>query len=121
MEILTKETQIWYRCRLLKALGAPSDARLYIAGGEPFGGAEALQPLVAKFRNVVTREMLAREGELSPYENKSSSLTAIDYIVSLSSNVFIPSHGGNMGRVMQVISGLEISSKTSIFIFTNTI
>lgn len=41
--------------------------------------------------------MLAQEGELSPYINKSSALAVIDYIVSLSSNVFVPSHRGNMG------------------------
>ncbi|KAK9198209.1 hypothetical protein WN944_013393 [Citrus x changshan-huyou] len=87
--------------RFLKALGAPSSARIYIAGGEPFGGHQALQPLAAEFPNLVTKEMLAQEGELSPYVNRSSSLAAIDYIVSLNSNVFVPSHGGNMGRAMQ--------------------
>ncbi|GAV68234.1 O-FucT domain-containing protein, partial [Cephalotus follicularis] len=87
--------------RLLKFLGAPSSARIYIAGGEPFGGSRALQPLAADFPNVVTKEMLAQEGELTPYEYKSSALVAIDYIVSLSSDVFIPSHGGNMGRAMK--------------------
>lgn len=89
-------------CRLLKALGAPGSARIYSAGGEPFGGSRALQPLVAEFPNLVTKEMLARDGELSQYTNKSSALAAIDYIVSLSSDVFVPSHGGNMGRAMQV-------------------
>ncbi|KAJ7945733.1 O-fucosyltransferase family protein [Quillaja saponaria] len=87
--------------RLVKALGSPRSARIYSAGGEPLGGKKALQPLVAEFPNLVTKEMLARDGELSPYINKSSALAAIDYIVSLSSDVFIPSHGGNMGRAMQ--------------------
>ncbi|KAJ6688325.1 O-FUCOSYLTRANSFERASE 37 [Salix koriyanagi] len=87
--------------RFLKALGAPSTARIYIAGGEPFGGSLALQPLVAEFPNVMTKEILAKGGELSPFMNKASALAAIDYIISLSSNVFIPSHGGNFGRVMQ--------------------
>ncbi|KAI5329557.1 hypothetical protein L3X38_028954 [Prunus dulcis] len=87
--------------RFLKALGAPSGARIYRAGGEAFGDSRALQPLVAEFPNLVTKEMLARDGELSPYMNKSSALAAIDYIVSLSSDVFVPSHGGNMGRAMQ--------------------
>lgn len=87
--------------RFLKALGAPGSARIYIAGGEPFGGHRALQPLAAEFPNLVTKEMLAQEGELSPYINRSSSLAAIDYIVSLNSNVFVPSHGGNMGGAMQ--------------------
>ncbi|KAL5543973.1 hypothetical protein UlMin_007757 [Ulmus minor] len=87
--------------RLLKALGAPSAARIYTAGGEPFGGDKALEPLVAEFPNLVTKEKLAKEGELSPFLNKSSALAAIDYIVSLSSDVFVPSHGGNMGRAMK--------------------
>lgn len=65
-----------------------------------------MQPLVAEFPNLVTKETLERDRELVPYANKSSALAAIDYIVSLSSDVFLPSHGGNMGRAMQVI--LEI-------------
>ncbi|XP_012080514.2 O-fucosyltransferase 37 isoform X1 [Jatropha curcas] len=87
--------------RLLKALGAPRSARIYVAGGEPFGGSQALQPLAAEYQNLVTKEMLSKEGELAPYVKKASAMAAIDYIVSLSSNVFIPSHGGNMGRLMQ--------------------
>ncbi|XP_057514615.1 O-fucosyltransferase 37 [Actinidia eriantha] len=87
--------------RLLKALGAPKNARIYVAGGEPFGGSSALKLLVMEFPNVVRKEMLAREGELGPYTNRSSVLAAIDYIVSLSSDVFVPSHGGNMVRAMQ--------------------
>ena len=62
----------------------------------------ALKPLVEEFPNWVTKEMLARDAELLPYVNRSSALAAIDYIVSLSSDVFLPSHGGNMGRAMQV-------------------
>lgn len=93
---------ISFYCRLLKALGAPRTARVYRAGGEPFGGAKALQALMGEFPNVVTKEMLAREGELSPYVNRPSAMAALDYIVSLSSDVFLPSHGGNMGRAMQV-------------------
>ncbi|XWS60294.1 hypothetical protein CRYUN_Cryun07bG0024000 [Craigia yunnanensis] len=87
--------------RLLKVLGAPRSARFYIAGGEPFGGTRALQPLTAAFPNLVRKEMLAREGELSPFLNSSSALSALDYIVSFNSDIFIPSHGGNMGRALQ--------------------
>ncbi|XP_075504065.1 O-fucosyltransferase 37 [Primulina tabacum] len=87
--------------RFLKALGVSSNARMYIAGGEPFGGNNAIQPLIEEFPNIITKHMLTREGELTPYMNRPSILAAIDYIVSLSSNVFLPSHGGNMGRAMQ--------------------
>lgn len=87
---------------MLKALGAPRNARIYAAGGEAFGGSKALQPLVENFPNVVRKEDLEQDGELKPYLNKASILAAIDYIVSLSSDIFLPSHGGNMGRAMQV-------------------
>ncbi|KAG8379422.1 hypothetical protein BUALT_Bualt07G0086800 [Buddleja alternifolia] len=87
--------------RVLKGLGAPSNSRIYIAGGEPFGGKQAMQALMDEFPNIETKETLAREGELTPYMKRCSVLAAIDYIVSLSSDVFVPSHGGNMGRAMQ--------------------
>lgn len=61
---------------------------------------------MSEYQNLVTKDMLAREGELSPYLKKSSAMAAIDYVVSLSSNVFMPSHGGNMGRLMQVTIAL---------------
>ncbi|XP_077227914.1 O-fucosyltransferase family protein [Tasmannia lanceolata] len=86
---------------MLKALGAPRNARVYLAGGEPFGGERALQALKGEFPNMINKEMLASKGELAPFASRSSALAAIDYIVSLNSDVFIPSHGGNMGRVMQ--------------------
>lgn len=79
---------VW--CRLLKADGASSSARVYIA----FGGTQALQPLAAEFPNLVSREMLAQQGELSPYINKSFALAANDYIVSLNSNFFVPRKHG---------------------------
>ncbi|XP_030492929.2 O-fucosyltransferase 37 [Cannabis sativa] len=87
--------------RFLKALGAPKSTRIYNAGGEPFGGSRAMQPLISEYPNLVTKEMLARQGELARFANKSSALAAIDYIVCLSSDVFVPSHGGNMGRALQ--------------------
>ncbi|XAR50312.1 hypothetical protein NMG60_11004599 [Bertholletia excelsa] len=88
--------------RLMNGLGAPKKARIYVAGGKPFGGTDqALKPLLREFGNVVTKETLAKEGELEPFLNSSSALAAVDYLVCLSSNVFVPSHGGNMGRAMQ--------------------
>lgn len=73
-----------------------------MAGGEPFGGSRAMEPLAKEFPNLVTKETLAHKGELLPYTNRSTALAAIDYIVSLSSDVFLPSHGGNMAKAMQV-------------------
>ncbi|KAF5752684.1 hypothetical protein HS088_TW01G00600 [Tripterygium wilfordii] len=87
--------------RLLKALGAPKNARIYWAGGQPLGGKEALQPLTKAFPHFYNKEGIALPGELEPFANSASSMAAIDYIVSENSNVFMPSHGGNMGHALQ--------------------
>ncbi|XAR63412.1 hypothetical protein NMG60_11023331 [Bertholletia excelsa] len=87
--------------RLLKALGAPKDARIYWAGGNPLGGKEALLPLTREFPNFYNKEDLALPGELEPFARKASSMAAIDYIVAENSDVFMPSHGGNMGHAIQ--------------------
>ncbi|GER31978.1 O-fucosyltransferase family protein [Striga asiatica] len=100
-EIITKDRESKPGFLTDRGLGAPRDARIYLAGGKPFGGNRALKPLVHEFPNIFTKQSLAREGELTPYMNKPSILAAIDYIVSLSSDVFVPSHGGNMARAMK--------------------
>ncbi|GAV78259.1 O-FucT domain-containing protein [Cephalotus follicularis] len=87
--------------RLLKALGAPNDARIYWAGGQPLGGKEALLPLTKEFPHFYSKEDLALPGELEPFANRASFMAAIDYIVSENSDVFMPSHGGNMGHAIQ--------------------
>ncbi|KAJ4971699.1 hypothetical protein NE237_004798 [Protea cynaroides] len=87
--------------RLLKALGAPRNSRIYWAGGLPLGGKEALLPLVREFPHFYNKNDLALTGELEPFAKKASLLAAIDYIVSENSDVFMPSHGGNMGHAIQ--------------------
>ncbi|KAH9301670.1 hypothetical protein KI387_013253, partial [Taxus chinensis] len=87
--------------RLLKALGAPCNARIYWAGGKPLGGMQALEPLMKEFPNFYNKQSLALPGELDSISKKASVLAAIDYIVSVNSDVFMPSHGGNMGHAIQ--------------------
>ncbi|KAL1300811.1 hypothetical protein HN51_045467 [Arachis hypogaea] len=87
--------------RLLKALGAPKNTRIYWAGGEPLGGKEALYPLINEFQHFYSKADLALPGELEPFKNKASLMAAIDYIVCEKSDVFMPSHGGNMGHAIQ--------------------
>ncbi|KZV20410.1 hypothetical protein F511_30640 [Dorcoceras hygrometricum] len=87
--------------RLLKALGAPKSTRIYWAGGIPLGGADALLPLVKEFPHFYGKEDLALPGELEPFSEKASLMAAIDYIVSEQSDVFMASHGGNMGHAIQ--------------------
>eukprot|EP00253_Pinus_taeda_P018353 PITA_18353 len=87
--------------RLLKALGAPTNSRIYWAGGEPLGGKKAVEPLIKHFPNLYNKHSLVLPGELQSLNNRASLLAAIDYIVALNSDVFMASHGGNMGRAIQ--------------------
>lgn len=93
--------------RLVKALGATRNTRIYWAGGQPLGGKEALLPLISEFHHFYSKEDLALPGELEPFARKASSLAALDYIVSEKSDVFMPSHGGNMGHAIQVVTHLS--------------
>ncbi|KAI3796713.1 hypothetical protein L1987_39392 [Smallanthus sonchifolius] len=87
--------------RLLKALGVPKNGRIFWAGGNPLGGSEVLSPLMTQFPHFYNKEDLALPGELDPFAKKSSIMAAIDYIVSENSDVFMASHGGNMGHAIQ--------------------
>ena len=66
------------------------------------GGKEALLPLTQEFPYFYNKEDLALPGELEPFAYQASLMAAIDYIVSENSDVFMPSHGGNMGHAIQV-------------------
>lgn len=88
-------------CRLLKALGVPKDGQIFWAGGNPLGGSQVLLPLVKEFPHFYNKEDLGLAGELEPFAKKASIMAAIDYIVSENSDVFMASHGGNMGHAIQ--------------------
>ncbi|GJR74661.1 hypothetical protein Tco_0087026 [Tanacetum coccineum] len=53
--------------------------RVYIAVGDSFGGDRVILTLNSKFLNVVTKEMLAQNDEVSPYNDKIDILTTIGY------------------------------------------
>ncbi|MCO5550397.1 hypothetical protein L7F22_003881 [Adiantum nelumboides] len=64
----------------LQALGYPSPTRIYVAAGEIYGG---------------------NDHELAPFDRHASQLAALDYIVSVESDVFVPSYSGNMARAVE--------------------
>ena len=89
--------------RLLHAFGATNRTRIFWAGGKPFGGEErALAPLLSSFAEVQTKESLASEEELAGIKGKANLAAAVDFMLTVAANVFIPSHGGNMAHVIKV-------------------
>lgn len=115
-DLLTAKTKMSYRqrkaaglcpltalevTRYLKALGAPRSANIFWAGGEPFGGASALRPLISEFPHLYNKYNLSSPSELEPFRNRASTLAAVDFIIAEKSDVFMPSHGGNMGHIIK--------------------
>ncbi|KAG0577149.1 hypothetical protein KC19_5G134800 [Ceratodon purpureus] len=85
----------------LKALGYPRYTPIYIAAGEIYGGDERMAGLLSRFPNVMRKETVATSEELASFVNHSSQLAALDYIVSVESDVFVPSYSGNMARAVE--------------------
>ncbi|KAF8091230.1 hypothetical protein N665_0451s0043 [Sinapis alba] len=85
----------------LKGLGYPESTIIYIAAGEIYGGDDRLLELKSRFPNLVFKEMLAGEEELNGFTGHATKTAALDYIISVESDVFVPSHSGNMARAVE--------------------
>ncbi|KAJ6682784.1 hypothetical protein OIU74_020929 [Salix koriyanagi] len=85
----------------LESLGYPPITTIYIASGEIYGGEARLSELKSRFPNIISKEALATAEELEPFANHGSQTAALDYIISIESNVFVPSHSGNMARAVE--------------------
>ncbi|XP_039127432.1 O-fucosyltransferase 7 [Dioscorea cayenensis subsp. rotundata] len=85
---------------LLSALGYPSNTPIYVAAGEIYGGDSQMADLRSRFPTLISKENLASSEELEPFSHYASQMAALDYIVSVQSDVFIPSYSGNMARAV---------------------
>lgn len=45
--------------------------------------------------------MLLGPEELQQFQNHSSQMAALDFMVSISSNIFIPTYDGNMAKLVE--------------------
>lgn len=86
---------------VLQALGFEKSTRIYIASGEIYGGNRRLAALRASFPLIVKKEMLLDPEDLRHFKNHSSQMAALDYMVSLASDIFIPTYDGNMAKVVE--------------------
>ncbi|EPS59387.1 hypothetical protein M569_15421, partial [Genlisea aurea] len=85
----------------LRALKIDPSYQIYIAAGEIYGGERRLAALTFSYPNLVRKETLLGSSELRFFQNHSSQMAALDYLVSLESDVFVPTYDGNMAKVVE--------------------
>ncbi|GAB4829108.1 Rhamnogalacturonan I rhamnosyltransferase 1 [Ancistrocladus abbreviatus] len=86
---------------ILQALGFDNKTQIYIASGEIYGSERRLAALRAAFPQTVKKEMLLDPYELRQFRNHSSQMAALDFMVAVASDIFIPTYDGNMARVVE--------------------
>ncbi|XP_071696035.1 O-fucosyltransferase 31-like [Rutidosis leptorrhynchoides] len=85
---------------LLRALGFNNDTRLYLASHKVYGGEARISSLRKLFPLIEDKKSLASEKERAEVEGKASLLAAVDYYVSMHTNIFISASSGNMHNAM---------------------
>ncbi|CAN6466883.1 unnamed protein product [Victoria cruziana] len=85
----------------LISLGYASDTPIYLAAGEIYGGDLRMADFRSTFPILMSKERLASPEELKPFTHHASQMAALDYIVSVESNVFVSSYSGNMARAVE--------------------
>ncbi|XP_039057047.1 rhamnogalacturonan I rhamnosyltransferase 1-like [Hibiscus syriacus] len=86
---------------ILTALDIDNSYQIYIAAGEIYCGKRRLADLAAAYPKLVRKETLLEPSDLGFFQNHSSQMAALDYLVSLESDIFIPTYDGNMAKVVQ--------------------
>ncbi|XP_057496916.1 O-fucosyltransferase 31-like [Actinidia eriantha] len=85
---------------LLAALGFDNNTRLYLASHKVYGGEARISTLRKLFPLMEDKKSLASAEERAPIKGKASLLAAVDYYVSMHSDIFVSASPGNMHNAM---------------------
>ncbi|KAL8151931.1 hypothetical protein V2J09_021739 [Rumex salicifolius] len=85
---------------LLAALGFDNSTRLYLASHKVFGGEGRISTLRKLFPLMEDKKSLASSEERAQIKGKASLLAAVDYYVSMHSDIFISASPGNMHNAL---------------------
>ncbi|KAH9664364.1 O-fucosyltransferase 39 [Citrus sinensis] len=85
---------------LLAALGFDKSTRLYLASHKVYGGEARISALRRLFPLMEDKKSLASSEERAGVKGKASLLAALDYYVSMHSNIFISASPGNMHNAL---------------------
>uniref|UniRef100_A0A5B7A0G9 O-fucosyltransferase family protein n=1 Tax=Davidia involucrata TaxID=16924 RepID=A0A5B7A0G9_DAVIN len=85
---------------LLAALGFDNSTRLYLASHKVYGGEARISTLRKLFPLMEDKKSLASAEERAQIKGKASLLAAVDYYVSMHSDIFVSASPGNMHNAM---------------------
>ncbi|GAB4844182.1 O-fucosyltransferase 31 [Ancistrocladus abbreviatus] len=85
---------------LLAALGFTNNTRLYLASHKVYGGEARISVLRKLFPRMEDKKSLTSADERAKVEGKASLLAAVDYYVSMRSDIFISASPGNMHNAL---------------------
>ncbi|KAK6923833.1 GDP-fucose protein O-fucosyltransferase [Dillenia turbinata] len=85
---------------LLAALGFDNSTRLYLASHKVYGGEARISTLRKLFPLMQDKKSLASSEERAQIKGKASLLAALDYYVSMHSDIFISASPGNMHNAL---------------------
>ncbi|XP_076905431.1 O-fucosyltransferase 39-like [Bidens hawaiensis] len=85
---------------LLTALGFKNNTRLYLSSHKVYGGEARISALRKLFPNIEDKKSLASAVERAQINGKASLSAAVDYYVSMHSDIFISASPGNMHNAM---------------------
>lgn len=85
---------------LLAALGFNNSTRLYLASHKVYGGEARISTLRELFPLMEDKKSLASAEERAEIEGKASLSAAVDYYVSMQSDIFISASPGNMHNAL---------------------
>ncbi|KAK4423449.1 protein ESMERALDA 1 [Sesamum alatum] len=85
---------------MLRGMGFNRNTFIYLASGRIYDAERHMAPLLEMFPLLQTKDSLASEEELAPFQNYSSRMAAIDYTVCLHSEVFVTTQGGNFPQFL---------------------
>ncbi|CAL1381654.1 unnamed protein product [Linum trigynum] len=85
----------------LRALDIDPSMQIYIAAGEIYCAERRMATLAAAFPKLARKETLLEPSDLRFFQNHSSQMAALDYLVALESDIFVPTYDGNMAKVVE--------------------
>lgn len=100
----------------LKPVSLPSEVTLFMSCSQVYGGEARISTLRSLFPLMDDKKGVASSDERALIKGKASLLAAIDYYVSMHSDIFISASPGNMHNAMVITCTSSFEFQFSFYI-----